>query len=693
VVREMALERIRNIGIMAHIDAGKTTTTERVLFYTGRVHRPGEVDDGAAQMDYMEQERERGITITSAATTIYWRDHQVNIIDTPGHVDFTVEVERSLRVLDGAVAVFCGVAGVEPQSETVWRQADRYGVPRLAFINKMDRVGSDFRGAVRSIRERLGARALPVQLPLGREDSFNGVVDLIEMTARVYHEEDLGATFDEIDIPADLLADASAARRELIETLAELDEEITDLYLAEREPTREQLMAALRRATLAFTVVPVLCGSALKNKGIQKLLDAVVDYLPSPLDRPPIQGRRPDDGEVESRRPSDEEPFAAIAFKILADPFAGRLAFLRVYSGVLEAGKVVLNANTGRRERIQKLLRMHANKREERSQARCGDIVAAVGFKQIRTGDTLCAQEHPLLLEEMRFPEPVIFVAVEPRTKVDQAKLNDALASLSQEDPSFHVRKDPDSGQTILSGMGELHLEILTDRMQREFGVSCNIGRPQVAYRETITHKAEREHEFRRETGGKKHFARVKVAVAPRAYGSGLRFENLVPLESLPAELAAAVEGGCRQACETGVLASQPLVDLGITLLAAAFDLDSPSEMACRVAGTQALWDAARAAGPVLLEPIVAVEVVVPEEYLGEVTGHLQAKRGRITGMETRGDVRVVRAEVPLSEMFGYATQVRSLTQGRGVYTMQFARYERVPEKIAAEITRRYVGA
>jgi len=678
---------------MAHIDAGKTTTTERFLYYTGRVHRPGDVDDGATQMDYMEQERERGITITSAATTCFWRDRQINIIDTPGHVDFTVEVERCLRVLDGAVAVFCGVGGVEPQSETVWRQADRYRVPRIAFVNKMDRVGADFDRAVRMMRERLGANPVPIQLPFGSEDSFAGVVDLLWMKVRIDNEEDLGATFDEQELPAELREEAQRARARLIEKLAEVDEEIMELYVAGREPELAQLQAALRRATVAVDLVPVLCGSALKNKGVQKLLDAVVDYLPSPLDRPPVTGRLPGSEDSAERAVGDEEPFSALAFKILADSFAGRLAFIRVYSGVLEAGKVVLNAKTGRKERIQKLLRMHADKREERREVRCGDIAAVVGFKTIRTGDTLSAIDQPVLLEEMSFPEPVIFVAVEPKTKADQEKLSEALAHLSGEDPTFHVRKDPESGQTILSGMGELHLEVLTDRMRREFGVQCNIGKPQVAYRETITGKVVRGYEFNKETGGKGNYARVELSLAPREIGAGFAFASQVAEDVIPAGFLPAIEDGVRQACDTGILAGYPLVDLSVQVTGGAFDEEESSEMAFRVAATQAMWDAAREAGPTLLEPVMDVEVVVPEDYLGEVTGHLNAKRGRISGLQQRGDLRVVNAEVPLSEMFGYATQVRSLTQGRGVYTMQFARYERVPEKIAAEITRRYVGA
>jgi elongation factor G len=693
VAREIQLERVRNIGIMAHIDAGKTTTTERILFYTGRVHRPGEVDDGATQMDYMDQERERGITITSAATTCYWRDHQINIIDTPGHVDFTAEVERSLRVLDGAVAVFCGVGGVEPQSETVWRQADKYQVPRIAFVNKMDRVGADFDRTVRMMRERLGANPVPVQMPMGVENQFCGVIDLLDMKASVYHDEDLGKTFDESDLPEELSAQAVAARRSLIEALAEVDDQVLELFLVEEEPDTELLLAALRRAALAVKIVPVFCGSALKNKGVQRLLDGIVNFLPNPLDRPPVVGRVPKSDALTERSASDDEPFSALAFKILSDSFAGRLAFIRVYSGVLKAGGTALNVNTGRKERIQRLLRMHANKREDRDEVRCGDIAAVVGFKQIRTGDTLAALHKPLLLEEMKFPAPVIFVAVEPKTKADHEKLTTALSELSQEDPTFHVGQDPESGQTIISGMGELHLEILCERMQREWGVKCNIGRPQVAYRETITRKVKRDFEFSKQTVGKSHYAKVEIVLKPGESGSGILFRNEVSGDVIPSAFVPLIEEGCRQACETGVLAGHPLVDVSIRLVGGAFSEEESSEMAFRVAATQATWDAARDAEPVLLEPVMDVEVVVPEDYLGEVNSHLIAKRGRILGMEPRGDVRIVDAEVPLSEMFGYATQIRSLTQGRGAYTMQFARYERVPDKIAAEITRRYVGA
>jgi len=683
---------IRNIGIMAHIDAGKTTTTERILYYTGRVHIPGEVHEGSAQMDFMEQERERGITITAAATTCFWRDHRVNIIDTPGHVDFTVEVERSLRVLDGAIAVFCAVGGVEPQSETVWRQADKYRVPRLAFINKMDRAGADFDRAVGMIRDRLGSNAVPIQLPVGSGDKFRGVVDLLTMTARFPHAEDLGASFDNVAIPAELRERAAQARAYLLEKLAELDEEIMELYLEEREPDLDQLLAGLRRATIGAQLVPVLCGAAFKNNGVQRLLDAVVDFLPSPPDLPPVEGWRPKDRAPEQRSVAAGEPFSAIAFKIVTDPYVGRLAYLRIYSGGLKAGGVVLNANTGKKERIQKILQMHANKREQVEEATTGEIVAVVGFKQIRTGDTLCALERPILLEEMRFPEPVIFVAIEPKTKADQVKMAEVLTGLTDEDPTFQVKEDPETGQTIISGMGELHLEIITDRMQREFGVRANVGKPQVAYRETISRAAVEDFRLERQGGGKAQFAHVKLAVEPAEYGEGQTFASTVSEGQMPREYVAAVEQASLQACGSGILAGYPLVDLRIRLEGGSFDEELSSEVAFRAAGAEALRKAVQKAGPVLQEPVMRVEVVVPADYLGDVTGHLNSKRGRISKMESRGDVQVVQSEVPLSEMFGYATQLRSLTQGRATHTMQFSRYERVPEKIATEITRRYMG-
>ena len=686
------LETIRNIGIMAHIDAGKTTTTERILYYTGKVHTPGEVHEGSAQMDFMEQERERGITITAAATTCFWRDHRVNIIDTPGHVDFTVEVERSLRVLDGAVAVFCAVGGVEPQSETVWRQADKYRVPRLAFINKMDRAGADFGRAVAMMSERLGANPAPIQLPVGSGDEFEGVVDLLTMTARYPDAENLGASFRDTEIPASMRDEAAQARADLLEKLAEVDEEIMELYLEETEPDLDRLVAGLRRATLSADLVPVLCGSAFKNTGVQRLLDAIVDFLPSPTDLPPVQGWRPKDQTPEERSVEDGEPFSAIAFKIVTDPYVGRLAYLRVYSGGLKAGGVALNANTGKKERIQKILLMHANKREQLEAVGTGEIVAVVGFKQIRTGDTLCALERPILLEEMAFPEPVIFVAIEPKTKADQARMAEVLSDLADEDPTFRVTEDPETGQTVISGMGELHLEIITDRMQREFGVKANVGKPQVAYRETISRAGTADHKLERQGAGKAQFAQVRLAVEPAEFGEGESFTSDVDETVLPKPFIEAVERASLQACGSGILAGFPLVDLRIRLVGGTFDEELSNEIAFMAAGAEALRQAVQQAGPVLLEPEMDVEVVVPAEYLGDVTGHLNSKRGRINSMEPRGDVQVVKAEVPLSEMFGYATQVRSLTQGRATYTMQFSRYERVPEKTATEIIQRYMG-
>ncbi len=694
MTRSVAIDQIRNIGIMAHIDAGKTTSTERILFYTGKVHRPGEVDDGAAQMDYMEQEKERGITITSAATTIAWRGCQINLIDTPGHVDFTMEVERSLRVLDGAVAVFCAVGGVEPQSETVWKQADRYGVPRLAFVNKLDRLGADFPRVLDMMRERLGARPVPICLPIGAEDGFVGIVDLLAMRARVYRDDDLGVSWTETDIPDDMQAAAAAARAQLVEIAAEVDEDVMDSFLADREPDVAALTRALRRGTIEQGLVPVFCGSALKNKGIQRLLDGIVDFLPSPADRPAIGGTDPQSGESIRREPSDEQPFSALIFKLVADKHAGSLAFARVYSGTLAAGQVVSNVTAGKRERVQRIFRMHADKREELKEARAGDIVALVGPKLLRTGTSLSALEAPVLLEPMTFPVPVIYVAIEPRTKADGVRLGEALEILSSEDPTFQVKIDPDSGQTVIWGMGELHLEIICDRLRREYGVACNVGRPQVAYRETITADAVSTCERRKDPAGHGNFARVVLALAPGAEGSGLVYEAMpAAVAGLPPELRAAIESGVRMACDTGVLAGYSLVDMKITLQETALAEGETAEPDFAYAAAEALWNGARDAGPALLEPVMDVEVIVPESHLGDVTGHLSSRRGKISGLEQlRGD-RVVKAKVPLSEMFGYATQLRSLTQGRGVFSMQLARYERVPEKIAADLTRHYVGA
>jgi elongation factor G len=694
VSRQVNLENVRNIGIMAHIDAGKTTTTERVLFYSGRVHRPGEVDDGAAQMDYMEQEKERGITITSAATTTSWRDTRINIIDTPGHVDFTVEVERSLRVLDGAVAVFCAVGGVEPQSETVWKQADKYAVPRIAFINKMDRLGADFDRAVAMMRDRLGARPVAVTIPIGAEDGFEGIIDLRTMSARVYRDE-LGTEWVDTDVPESLRAVAEKGRAALLEAVAEVDEDVMELFLADQDPGFDLLMRGLRRGTIEDKLVPVFCGSSLKNKGVQALMDGIVDLLPSPLDRPAIVGIDPASGEAEERAPGDDVPFSALVFKIVADQHAGSLAFLRVYSGQLEAGKTALNVNTGKRERVQRMFRMHANKREELKETSTGDIIAVVGPKELRTGTSLTDLDHPVLLEEMTFPEPVIYVAIEPRTKADGEKLEAALKSLSFEDPTFQVKIDPESGQTVIWGMGELHLEIIGDRLKREFNVQCNVGRPQVAYRETITEKGVSTFERKRDPeSGHGNYALVKLALAPGAEGTGVVYTAAAGLsDRLPAEFLTAIENGVRMACDTGILAGYALVDLAVELRDAVMVEGESTEADFAYAATEALWNGARDAKPALLEPVMDVEVVVPEQYLGDVSGHLSSRRAKINGMEQQRLDRVVHATVPLIEMFGYATQLRSLTQGRGVYTMQLARYERVPPKIAANLTRHYVGA
>jgi elongation factor G len=694
VPRQVDLENVRNIGIMAHIDAGKTTTTERILFYSGRVHRPGEVDDGAAQMDYMEQEKERGITITSAATTTFWRDIQINIIDTPGHVDFTVEVERSLRVLDGAVAVFCAVGGVEPQSETVWKQADKYGVPRIAFINKMDRLGADFGRAVAMMKDRLAARPVPVTLPIGAEDAFQGFVDLRTMQARIYRDE-LGTEWDDTDVPADMLATAQAARGALLEAAAESDEEVMERFLADEDISPAQIDRALRKGTINDALVPVFCGSSLKNKGVQALMDGIVDLLPSPADRPAITGRHPKTGDAIDREPRDSAPFSALVFKLVHDQHAGSLAFLRVYSGELAAGKAALNVNTGKRERMQRMFRMHADKREELKEARTGDIVAVVGPKGLRTGSSLSDLEKPILLEEMTFPEPVIYVAIEPRTKADGVKLHDSLDALSFEDPTFVVKEDPESGQTVIWGMGELHLEIIGDRLKREFNVQCNVGRPQVAYRETITADGTSTYERRRDPEtGHGNFARVTLALRPTEYGRGIVYSVKDGVGAgLSSDFLAAIENGVRMACDTGILAGYALVDLEVELTDVAVEDGETTEADLAYTASEALWNGARDASPVLLEPVMNVEVVVPEPYLGDVTGHLNSRRGKITGMHQQKLDRVLDATVPLIEMFGYATQLRSLTQGRGVYTMQLARYDRVPEKIAADLTRHYVGA
>jgi len=671
---------------MAHIDAGKTTTTERILFYTGVSHKMGEVHDGAAVMDWMEQEQERGITITSAATTTYWKDTRINIIDTPGHVDFTVEVERSLRVLDGAVAVFCSVGGVEPQSETVWRQADKYRVPRIAFINKMDRTGADFNRVVQMIKKRLGATAVPIQLPYGAEDNFKGVIDLVRGVLYTFDDTALGATIEENPIPADMADEAAAARETLIESLADMDDSLMERYVDGLEIDLDHIKSVIRKATLKLSIVPVMCGSAFKNKGVQPLLDAVVDYLPSPIDAPDITGRLVADGSDISVRADDDAPFSALAFKIMTDPFVGHLTFIRIYAGHLAAGSYVLNATSGRKERIGRLLKMHANKREDIKDVYSGDIVACVGLSKVMTGDTLCSPDRPILLEEMDFPEPVISIAIEPKTKADQEKLATALQKLSQEDPTFKVTTDPDTGQTLIAGMGELHLEIIVDRLMREFKVGANVGRPQVAYRETITAAIKAEARFIKQSGGRGQYGHVWLEMEPGEAGSGIVFENKVVGGVIPKEYIPAVEKGVMEASQQGILGGYPVLDVKVALYDGSFHEVDSSEMAFKVAGSMAFKDGARKAGAVLLEPVMDVEVVVPEEYMGDVMGDLSGRRGKVSNMDDRAGAKVVDAKVPLAEMFGYATELRSMTQGRATYTMHFAHYEKVPLNIAEEV-------
>ena len=692
------LPQLRNIGIMAHIDAGKTTTTERILFYTGRVHRVGEVHDGAATMDWMEQEQERGITITSAATTCHWPrfdvEYRINIIDTPGHVDFTAEVERSLRVLDGAVAVFCAVGGVEPQSETVWRQADRYGVPRIALVNKMDRVGADFMNVVSMMQDRLGANAHPVQYPLGEGELFTGVVDIVERKAILY-EDEMGSRFSVGEVPDGLKDKIEELRHTLLEAAIEHDDELLEKYLAGEELTDDEFRHAIRAATIKGVLFPVFCGSAFKNKGVQALLDGVIDYLPSPVDVEAIQGHLPHHDETfESREASDDAPFAALAFKIATDPYVGKLTFFRVYSGSLPSGSYVYNATKDRRERVGRILQMHANKREERDEVFAGDIAAAIGLKQVKTGDTLCIETAPIILEAMKFPEPVIAVAIEPKTKADQDKLSNGLTKLADEDPTFRVYTDPETNQTIISGMGELHLEIIVDRLRREFGVEANIGRPQVAYRETIRNRAEKvEGKFVRQTGGRGQYGHVVINIEPGEPGTGFIFEDKIVGGVIPREYIGSVESGIREALDSGVLAGYPIIDLKVELIDGSYhDVDS-SEMAFKIAGSMALKEGVRKAKPVLLEPIMDVEVVTPADYMGDIIGDLSSRRGRVGGMTERAGARVIGASVPLGEMFGYSTTLRSLSQGRAVYTMQFAHYEEVPKSKADEIMAANGGA
>jgi elongation factor G len=690
--REFPLAKTRNIGIMAHIDAGTTTTTERILYYTGRTYKIGEVHEGAAVMDWMVQEQERGITITSAATTCKWRDCWINIIDTPGHVDFTVEVERSLRVLDGAVAVFDAVAGVEPQTETVWRQADKYNVPRMCFVNKMDRIGADFQRCVDMMRDRLDATVVLAQLPIGAESEFRGVLDLLEMKALVW-DDGMGEEFETVDIPAEHVDAAQAAHQDMIDVLSQFDEEILEKYVGEEEITAADLRRAMRSSTIAGDVVPVLCGTAFKNKGVQPLLDAVVDYLPSPLDVPPVDGTDIKGDEVIHRDASDDEPFSALAFKIMSDPHVGKLTYFRVYSGKMAAGSAMLNATKDKKERAGRILQMHANHREDKDAVFTGDIVAAVGLKNTTTGDTLCDPAHPVVLERMTFPQPVISVAIEPKTKIDQDKLSKALQSLSEEDPTFQVHTDEETGQTIIEGMGELHLEVLVDRMMREFTVGANVGKPQVAYRETITQTVEKiEERYIRQTGGRGQYGHVVITLEPTGPGGGYEFVDKIVGGVIPREYIPAVDAGIQEALQGGIIAGYPLVDMRVILTYGSYhDVDS-SEMAFKIAGSMAVKKAARAAKPVLLEPIEAVEVVTPEDYMGDVIGDLNSRRGRIENMEQRGSSHVVRAQVPLAEMFGYATDLRSRTQGRATYTMQFDSYQQVPESIATEITARVRG-
>lgn len=682
--RAFSLQNTRNIGIMAHIDAGKTTTTERILFYTGRVHKIGEVHDGSATMDWMEQEQERGITITSAATTAQWKGHRVNIIDTPGHVDFTVEVERSLRVLDGAVAVFSAKEGVEPQSETVWRQADRYGVPRIAYVNKMDIIGADFLGAVQSMKERLGANAVPIQLPIGAENDFNGIIDLIENVAHIY-KDDLGKEFETTEVPAQYRNQVEELRNELIEKIAELDEDLTVKYLEGEDITVPELKAALRKGTVSVKIFPVICGSSYRNKGVQAMLDAVIDYLPAPVDVPAIRGVLEDGTEV-TRKSSDSEPFSALAFKIMTDPYVGKLTFFRVYSGVLNSGSYVLNATKGKRERIGRILQMHANSREEIQEVYAGDIAAAVGLKDTITGDTLCDEKNPVILESMNFPDPVISIAVEPKSKVDQDKMGVSLTKLAEEDPTFRYYTDEETGQTIIQGMGELHLEIIVDRMRREFKVETNVGKPQVAYRETFRQSAKVEGRFVRQSGGRGQYGHCWVEFEPLEPGTGFQFENKIVGGVVPREYIPAVQNGIEESMRNGVLAGFPLVDIKATIFDGSYhDVDS-SEMAFKIAGSMALKAAKDKCRPVLLEPIMKVEVTVPEEYMGDVMGDLNSRRGRIEGMDSRSGAQIIRSKVPLSEMFGYSTTLRSRTQGRGVFSMEISHYEEVPKSIADEI-------
>ncbi len=679
------IAKYRNMGFAAHIDAGKTTTTERVLFYSGKIHRIGNVDEGNTTTDWMEQEKERGITITSAAITTTWKDFRINVIDTPGHVDFTVEVERSMRVLDGVVVVFCAVGGVQPQSETVWRQATRYKVPRIAFVNKMDRTGADFYRVAKQINERLLVKGVPIQIPIGAEDKFQGIVDLVAMKALIY-EDEVGVKFHEAEIPSDLADKAKHYHDKMIEAISEHDDALLEKYLNGQKLTEEEIKKAIRKSTIEAEIVPITVGSAFKNKGVQPLLDCIIDYLPSPIDIPPVKGISPKSGEEEERAASDDEPFAALAFKIMADPFVGRLTFFRVYSGILKTGSYILNASKGKKERISRLLQMHANKREEIEEVRAGDIAAAVGLKDTGTGDTLAREDKPIILESIQFPEPVIFVAIEPKTKADQEKLGISLARLAEEDPTFRIKGDPETGQTIISGMGELHLEIIVDRLLREFKVEANVGKPQVAYKETIRGTAEVEGKFIRQTGGRGQYGDVWIKIEPLPAGKGFEFVNDIVGGSIPREYIPAVEAGVKDAMATGVIAGYPVIDVKVSLFDGSYhDVDS-SEIAFKIAGSMALKDAVRKSKPIILEPTMKVEVTVPEQYMGDVIGDLSSRRGRVEGMEMHAGMQIIKSKVPLSQMFGYATDLRSRTQGRGTYSMEFSHYEEVPKNIAEGI-------
>jgi elongation factor G len=692
MARKTPIEKVRNIGIAAHIDAGKTTTTERILYYTGISHKIGEVHEGAATMDWMEQEKERGITITSAATTCFWKDHQINIIDTPGHVDFTIEVERSMRVLDGAVAVFCAVGGVQPQSETVWRQANKYHVPRIVFVNKMDRIGADFFNVEKQIRERLKANPVPIQIPIGAEDNFRGVVDLVEMRGIVWDDETMGAKYEVIDIPEELKEKAEEYREKLVEAIAETDEELLEKYLAGEELTTEEIKKGIKKGTLEMSITPMLCGTAFKNKGVQTLLDAVVDYLPSPVEVNWIKGIDPKTGEEVEVEATDDGPFAALAFKIMTDPFVGQLTFIRVYRGQINSGSYVLNSTKEKKERVGRLLKMHANKREEIKELPAGEIGAVVGLKYTLTGDTLCDENSPVILERMEFPEPVISVAVEPKTKADQEKMATALSKLAEEDPSFRVHTDEETGQTIISGMGELHLEIIVDRMKREFKVDAEVGQPQVAYRETIKAPVDQEYKYAKQSGGRGQYGHVFIKLEPQEPGKGYEFDNKITGGVIPKEYIPAVDKGIQEAMQNGVLAGYPVVDVKATLYDGSYhDVDS-SEMAFKIAGSMAFKEAAKKANPILLEPIMKVEVEVPEEYMGDVIGDINRRRGQVSSMEDRSGNKIITAMVPLAEMFGYSTDLRSFTQGRGTYSMEFDHYEEVPKNVADEIIKKRNG-